>query len=97
MTELTIKSDRAEAVRSELEAALGGQRRMIQESIKRTRKNLKAFEEKYGFSSSELLKREVDGSLNDDNLEFIEWIGETRILERLRSELELPREIRICL
>ena len=89
MTELTIKSDRAEAVRSELEAALDGQRRMIQESIKRTQRNLKAFEEKYGFGTSELLEREVGGCLNDDNLEFIEWIGETRLYERLRSELEV--------
>jgi predicted DNA-binding protein YlxM (UPF0122 family) len=96
MTELTIKSDRAEAVKFELQAALDGQRRMIQDSIKRTRLNLTAFEEKYGFSTSELLKREADGSLDDDNLELIEWVGETKVLERLQSELELLQEIHIC-
>lgn len=96
MTELTIKSDQAEAVKSELQSALDGQRRMIQDSIKRTETNLMAFEEKYGFNTSELLRRESDGSLNDDNLELIEWVGEVKVLERLRSELELLKEIRIC-
>jgi len=95
MTEITIKSTRAEAVESELQAALDGQRCMVQDSIKRTRKNLGAFEEKYGFSTSQLLSSEADGSLDDDNLEVIEWIGETKILERLQPELELLREIRI--
>ncbi len=96
MTELTIKSDRAEAVKSELEAALGGQRRVIQQSIKRTRANLMAFEEKYGFSTSELVKKECAGALDDRNLELIEWIGEARMLERLEAELELLDEIRVC-
>tara|TARA_B100000315_G_scaffold210405_1_gene206625 strand:- start:132 stop:425 length:294 start_codon:yes stop_codon:yes gene_type:complete len=96
MTELTIKSDQAEAVKSELESALETQRRMIRDSIKRTKRNLEAFEKKYGFSTSELLQKETHGSLDDSNLELIEWIGETRILERLQSELELLDDIRIC-
>lgn len=97
MTEITIKSNRAEAVRSELQAALDSQRCMIQDSVRLTRKNLGAFEEKYGFSTSQLLSSEADGSLDDDNLEITEWIGETKILERLESELELLEEIQICL
>ncbi len=96
MTELTIKSDRVDVVKSELQSALDGQRRMIQHSIKRTGLNLTAFEEKYGFSTPELLRKEADGSLDDNNLEIIEWIGETKALERLRSELEILEEIRIC-
>jgi len=96
MTELTIKSDRVEAVKSELQAAIEGQRRVIHDSIRRTRLNLKGFEGKYGFSTAELLNREALGSLDDDNLELIEWIGESKVLERLQSELELLEEIRIC-
>ena len=97
MTEVTVKSNRPEAVKSELEAALDGQRCMIQGSLERTKLNLMTFEEKYGFTTPELLSKEVDGSLDDDDLELIEWIGETRILERLQSELELLEEIQICL
>ena len=96
MTELTIKSDRADAVKSEIMSALDGQRRMVQDSIRRTELNLKTFEQNHGFTTSELLRKEADGSLHDDHLELIEWIGETKLLERLRSELELLKEIRIC-
>ena len=55
-----------------------------------------AFEKKYGFSTPDLLGREAQGSLDDDNLEFIEWIGESKALERLLSEMEILKEIRIC-
>ena len=96
MTELTIKSDQAEAVKSELLSALESQQRMIRDSIQRTKLNLETFEKKYGFSTSELIKKETQGSLDDSNLEMIEWIGETRILERLQSELELLDDIQIC-
>ena len=65
MTELTIKSDRAEAVKSELQSALGNQRRMLEDSIRRTRSNLSELEKKYGFSTSELLDKESDGTLDD--------------------------------
>lgn len=96
MTELMIKSHQAEAVKSELQSALDGQRRMIQESIKRTTLNLSGFETKHGFSTAELLRREGQGSFDDANLELIEWIGEARLLERLQSELELLEDIQIC-
>ncbi len=96
MTELTIRSDQADAVRSELRSALDSQRRMIKDSIKRTRHNLAAFEKKYGYTTSELLRREADGVVGDGNLELIEWIGESRVLERLQSELDLLDDIQIC-
>jgi len=96
MTELTIKSDQPEAVKSEWQSALGSQRRMLEDSIKRTRLNVSELEKKYGFSTSELLDKESDGTLDDDNLELIEWIGESRILDRLQSELDLLNDIKIC-
>ena len=96
MTEITVKSDRADAVKSELRCAVDGQRRMVQGSIARTEMNLAAFEHRYGFSTPELLRKEAQSSFDDRNLELIEWIGETRLLQRLRSELELLDEIQIC-
>ena len=96
MTELIIKSEQAEAVKSEVQSALDGQRRAIKGSIKRTRGNLLAFEEKYGFSTLDLLQKESQGNLNDSNLDFIEWLGEARTLEHLEAELKLLEDIRIC-
>lgn len=96
MTELIIKSSQPEAAKAEIQAALESQRRVICHSIKRTHKNIAAFEEKYGFPTSALLESERNGSLNDDNLELIEWIGETRLLERLEDELKILDEIQVC-
>jgi hypothetical protein len=96
MTELVIKSDHPEAVRTELQAALDGQRRIFQEIIKRTQEHLAAFEEKYGLTTPDLLKRASHPSFDDSNLEHIEWIGEARLLERLRAELALLDDIKIC-
>lgn len=96
MTELIIKSSQPEAVKAEVQSALENQRRLICHSINRTRRNLTAFEEKYGLTTSALLESERNGSLNDDNLEFIEWIGESRTLEYLEAELKLLEDIRIC-
>ena len=96
MTELIVKSAQADAVRSEVRTALDNQQNAIQDSIERTRKNLDEFAVKYGISTADLLERESQGTLVDDNLEFIEWIGEARILERLEAELKLLQEIEIC-
>ncbi len=89
MTKITIKSDQANAVKSELQAALAGQQCVIQYSIKRTKKKIEAFEEQYGISTADVLKQEQDGIIDDDNLDMIEWLGETKMLQRLQSELEL--------
>lgn len=96
MTELTIKSDQTSAVKSELQAALEGQRRILQDSIKRTKSSLTALEEQYGISTADLLEQEADGTIDDNDLNLIEWLGETKMLQRLQSELELLEDIRIC-
>ena len=95
MTELTIKSDRPDAVRSELRSAIDNKVRALRDSIRRTQANLSSLEQKYGFTTAELLNREQQGTLDDDNLEFIEWLGEHRIRGRLQDELEVLEEIHI--
>ena len=96
MTELIIKSSQPEAAKAEIQAALESQRRVICHSIKRTQKNIATFEEKYGFSTAELFRREAQGTIDDNNLEFIEWLGETKLLGRLEDELKLLDEIQVC-
>jgi Skp family chaperone for outer membrane proteins len=96
MTEFIVKSDRADAVKSEVQSALENQRRAVQDSLKRTERNIAALEAKYGFDTAGLLNSEGRGSLDDSNLEFIEWLGEAKTLEYLKSELELLSDIKVC-
>jgi predicted DNA-binding protein YlxM (UPF0122 family) len=96
MAELAIKADNFDAVKSEIISAFNTQKRIIKTSIQRTLSNIHGFEKKYDFTTDELLKQERNGTLNDDNLEFIEWIGETKMLKWLEEELELLEQINIC-
>jgi len=96
MAELAIKADNVDVVKSEIISAFNTQKRIIKTSIQRTLSNIRGFENKYDFTTDELLKQERNGTLNDDNLEFIEWIGETKMLKWLEEELELLEQINIC-
>jgi len=66
-------------------AALENELRVIQTGIKRTEQRLRGFEKKYELGSSEFLRRYVNDKLSD-SLEFAEWIGEIRMLERLKEK-----------
>ena len=96
MTDLIVKSEQGDEVKSAIQSALDSQQSALQDSVKRTQKRLTSFEEKYGFDTGELFQRENQGTLNDDNLDFIEWLGEARTLEHLETELKLLEDIRIC-
>ena len=64
--------------------------------IRKTRARLNYFEEKYQYSTQNLLRQEAEGTLDDNNLEMIEWLGESRILERLQTEYQDLMGIEIC-
>ena len=95
MTELTIKSNQISAVKSELQDALEGQQRIIQDSINRTKKT-QTLEKQYALNTDGLLKQENDDTIDDNNLDLIEWFGEIKMLQCLQSELELLEDIHIC-
>ena len=53
------------------------------------------FEEKYHLSSQEFVPRYENEEL-EETLDFAEWIGELRLLERLREKAETLRDIRFA-
>ena len=96
MTELIVKSDHAEAVRAQVEAAIESQRKLVRDGLRRTRRRLDCLQQKYGFSTQDLLAREKAPSFDDSNLELIEWICEARTLDLLEDELRILDDIRVC-
>ena len=96
MSEVIIKSAQSEAVRGQLEAALNSQRRMLVGGIERTRRKMAAFEAQYGYGTSELLRREAEGDVDDGDLGLVEWLGEARTLVRLKSDLAVLEDIQVC-
>ncbi len=96
MIQLIVKSENKRSATALLLSVIHRQMKMITTGIQRTQQRLKYFEEKYHYSTQSLLKREAEGTLDDNNLDIIEWLGESRILERLETEYQDLVGIEIC-
>jgi hypothetical protein len=92
MSELTLISPRQRPLRPLVEAALQNELRLLQVGIQRTEQRLQDFEMKYGLSSMEFLRRYENNEFKEI-LDFAEWIGECRLLERLCEKADALQEI----
>ncbi len=95
MTVLTLTTSRQRPLRPLVEAALNNELRVIQAGIHRTEQRLKAFESQYGLSSHEFLRCYENDDLAE-TLDFAEWVGEYRLLERLHEKAETLQGIRFA-
>ena len=75
-----------------LTRVLNTEYKRLQLELKITEERIKRFEEKYGMSSSEFIKRYTRGELGDKE-EYMEWYGELKFLERIHNELEELKKI----
>jgi hypothetical protein len=46
---------------------------------------------------TEQLMQKIRNGMDDDNLDFVEWVGETEILKRLEEEYNELEGLRVCL
>lgn len=76
-----------------VEAAIQNELRILQAGMVRTEQRLRALETQYGFASQEFLQRYENDEL-PETLDFIEWVGEYRLLERLGEKMETLQGIR---
>ncbi len=92
MSVLTLTSSRQRPLRPLVEAAIHNELRLLQSGIQRTEQRLQTFEARYGFSSQEFLRRYENDELTE-TLDYAEWVGESRLLERLREKADTLQEI----
>ncbi len=92
MTALTLISPYKRPLRPLVEAALQNEQRLLQAGIRRTEQRVKEFEKRYSLDSEEFLRRYANDEF-DETLELIEWIGEYRLLESMREDLDILQEI----
>jgi vacuolar-type H+-ATPase subunit D/Vma8 len=95
MAELTLISPRQRVLRPLVEAALENELRLLEAGIRRTQQRLGAFEAQYGLPTAEFLRRYENDELQE-TLDFAEWVGEHRLLERLRDKAATLREIQFA-
>lgn len=92
---LTTEGSGRRPLRPLIEGAIQNELRLLQAGIQRTKQRLTAFETRYGYDSQEFLQRYENDELSE-TLDFAEWIGEYRLLERLREKADTLRDIRFA-
>ncbi|HXG21462.1 MAG TPA: hypothetical protein VNN62_20605 [Methylomirabilota bacterium] len=92
MATLTLESPRNYPLQPLVEAALAKELNSLEAAIQRTEQHLNDFEQKYQMNTAEFIARYENDELAE-TLEFDEWIGEYRLLVRLREKAETVREI----
>ena len=95
MTELTLVSPDQRRLRPLVEAAIQNELRLLAAGIRRTEQRLRGFEEKYGLPTAEFLQQYENDKL-EETLDFDEWIGEWRLLERLQDNASTLQEIQFA-
>lgn len=95
MTELTLVTPDRRRLKPLIEAAIQNELRLLAAGIQRTEQRLRAFEERYGLATAEFLQQYENDEL-EETLEFDEWVGESRLLERLQDNASTLREIQFA-
>ena len=95
MTHIRLISNSEREIRPLVEAALTNESRLVQAGVQQTEQRLREFENKHDIMTQEFVSRYENDEL-EETLEFGEWIGEFRILLRLREKVEALKDIRFA-
>jgi hypothetical protein len=95
MSTLTLTSTDQRPLRPLVEAALENELQLLQAGIARTEARVQAFETEYDLTSAEFIRRYENDEL-PETLAFDEWLGECRLLARLREKAETLRGIQVA-
>ena len=93
MTDLRLVSTRKRQLKPLVEAAIANELRLLEAGVRRTEQRLLAFEEKYSLETQKFISRYENDEL-EETIDFDEWIGEFRLLIRLREKADTLRGIR---
>jgi len=78
-----------------VEAALANELRLMEASIRQAELKLQEFEKRYQIHTQEFISRYENDEMTE-TMDFAEWIGEFRLLERLREKAETLKDIRFA-
>ena len=92
MNKLTLTSKHTDSVKPVIEGVLSEALRSTEEGIRRTLQRLQDFEQQHQFSTTEFIQRYTNDEFTETP-DLDEWIGESRMLERLQDKAEKLRSI----
>jgi phage shock protein A len=93
MSELILVSEGRLEIKPIIEAALKNEMRLVRAGLRKTENNLKQFEKKYNMNTETFISNYEEDKL-EETIDFIEWIGEFRMFERLSDKLKTMKSIR---
>ena len=96
MAEIVIKGNKSETIMPVLDSAIRNQLKLLKTSIKRTKTRINSFAQRYNMSTEQFIQKIQEG-MDDDTLDFVELIGERKLLKRLEEEYKELAGLRICL
>ena len=76
-----------------VEAPLANELRLIEAGIKQAENTVREFEKKYQMPTQEFLSLYENDEI-EEAIDFAEWIGEIRLLQRLQEKADTLRNIR---
>ena len=85
LNQVTVTTESPGVLKPLLRAAIQNEARVLSHGIKRTRERLLAFEKQFGMTSDEFERRYIAAEIAE-SLEFIEWLGEIRMLRVLNEQ-----------
>lgn len=94
MTELRLRSPHGNGLRELVTGALANESRLLLAGIQRTEARLREYEQTYRLSTDDFLRKFAENEL-DETLDLIDWVGEARLLQRLREKLAVLQDIQI--
>ena len=95
MTDLRLVSTHKRQLKPIVEGALANELRLMQAGLRRTEQRLLEFEEKYHLKTEDFISRYEKDEM-EETIDFDEWIGEFRLLARLREKVDTLRGIRFA-
>jgi len=95
MADLKLISSHKRQLKPLVKAALENELRLLEVGVRQAERNLQRFEEKYHLSTREFFLRYQNDEL-EETLELAEWVGEYRLLERLKKKAEILKDIRFA-
>jgi len=85
LNQVTVTTESPGVLKPLLRAAIQNEARALSHGIKRTRERLLAFEKQFGMTSDEFERRYIAAEIAE-SLEFIEWLGEIKMLRVLNEQ-----------
>lgn len=95
MADIRLISKQNRQIKPLMEAALANELRLLETGIRQTEEKLQEFEKKYQMLTQDFISRYENDEFKEI-MDFVEWVGESRLLQCLREKAETIRDIRFA-